>query len=59
MNILINFILIISLYIYMYQIITLYTLNLHKIESQLYLNKAEGKWYNEKSAYTQKVNWKE
>lgn len=31
----------------MYKIITLYTLNLHKIKSHLYLNKAEGKWYNE------------
>ena len=35
---------------------TLYMLNLHKIKSQLYITKAEGKWYNEKSAFIQKVN---
>lgn len=43
MDVLINLISIVIFIIHMYQIITLYTLFLHSVIHQLYLNKAEGR----------------
>lgn len=50
MDVLTNFIVIILLYIYVFQINTLYTLNLHNVICQLYLSKAGEKWIKESSA---------